>query len=256
MIWRYFWGALCKLQSDLKQMFHWNCCKCQSFVFAWDVAGFTFALSCKACMAASLHRAPRSAPTKPVVLCASSAMSTPGHTGILSHRTDKMAFLCLKVGAPMMTWRKDKYWEAQRFIQMYPHLFTDPRTYIVHLQLENDEKRHRTPHLSVKSSRPAQCWVQAVRPVGGSNDQEAIGLIHPVHQCEKLSHQPILWSRRACSPRKQRVQLIQEQNTGTFFRCRPSALKHSPQRLLTLTRPGPHHLKWLLIIFISNLLHL
>lgn len=63
----------------------------------------TLEFSRNACIAASLHRALRSAPTYPVVLWASSAISTLGQTGIFSQRTDRMAFLCCKVGAPMMT---------------------------------------------------------------------------------------------------------------------------------------------------------
>lgn len=66
----------------------------------------TLLFSLMAFIAASRQRALRSAPTYPVVCCASSAMSTLGQTGILAQRTVKMAFLCCTVGGPMITLRK------------------------------------------------------------------------------------------------------------------------------------------------------
>lgn len=66
------------------------------------------------------------------------------------------------------------------------------------------------PHLPVKPPGPAQGGVQAVRPVGGAHDKEAIRLVHPVHQGEELGHHAVLRRRRARPPRTQGVQLIQE----------------------------------------------
>lgn len=66
----------------------------------------TLLLSLMAFIAASRQRALRSAPTYPVVCCASSAMSTLGQTGILAQRTERMAFLCCPLGGPMITSRK------------------------------------------------------------------------------------------------------------------------------------------------------
>lgn len=89
-------GAACKLRWAYKfpQRKRLHC------VFK-DV--LTLLSSLMAFIAASRQRALRSAPTYPVVCCASSAMSTLGQTGIPPHRTVKMAFLCCRVGGPMIT---------------------------------------------------------------------------------------------------------------------------------------------------------
>lgn len=97
--WRLLWQILLSRMGSW-QLFDNLFTRCSLTVFTLDFSRI-------ACMAASLHRALRSAPTYPVVLCASSAMSTLWQTGILANRTDKMAFLCCRVGAPMITWRRD-----------------------------------------------------------------------------------------------------------------------------------------------------
>ena len=100
-----------------------------------------------------------------------------------------------------------------------------------------------SPHLSVEPPGPAQGGVHAVRPVGGADDEEAIRLVHPVHQGEELGHHAVLRRRLARPPGTQGVHLVQEQHARTLLGLGPRPRKHGPQRLLALAGPRPHHLQ-------------
>ena len=121
---------------------------------------FTLAFSRRACMAASRHKALRSAPTKPGVLCASSAMSTLGHRGILAHRTHRMAFLCCKVGAPIITWQKKTRWRSlEIYIYHYVRLYRFSRTSLSNLPGRRSAGSKLSGRLVAPTMRKRSDWL-------------------------------------------------------------------------------------------------
>ena len=87
-------------------------------------------------------------------------------------------------------------------------------------------------NLPVEPSRPAQGWIDGVRPVGSSDDHHFSARLHAVHQSQKLSYHPALHlARYLFSLGGDGVDLIDEDDRRCLLFCRLEQLAELLLRL-------------------------